>query len=266
MLLRTAGKYLRLTWELKKKSLLSAMEYRASFLLQVTGMVVNDIGLMLLWGIFFKQFPTVNGWGIGDTAWIFALSTTSFGIVMIAGRGVLHLAKTIVSGDLDYYLSLPVSALWHTIVSRTDISAIGDALFGIAVFFFVWDGSALQILLFLFFSGIAGITLIAMTVITQSLTFWLGDFEDAAENVFHTTLVPTLYPQNIFSGALKIIMMTIIPTFFLVALPAATIKHFAWNGIFAVMGFAAISIVIAIFVWRAGLRRYESGSLINVRA
>ena len=76
MFLSTAAKYVKLTWHITKTSILSAMEFRGSFITQVVGMIVNDIGFAVLWLIFFTRFPTVKGWTLDDTKLLFAITTT----------------------------------------------------------------------------------------------------------------------------------------------------------------------------------------------
>ena len=72
------GVYLSLTWEMVKMNVLSAMEYRVSFIMQIVGMIVNDIGLIALWFIFFEKFPEIRGWTFQDTAALFAITTVQF--------------------------------------------------------------------------------------------------------------------------------------------------------------------------------------------
>ena len=56
MFLSTVAKYINLSFEIIKTNILTAMEYRTSFLIQVLGMIVNDTALIFVWVIFFKQF------------------------------------------------------------------------------------------------------------------------------------------------------------------------------------------------------------------
>ena len=54
-------KFLLAVW---KANLQSVMEYRASFLLQVLGMMANNFIYFAIWIIFFNRFKEVRGWGI----------------------------------------------------------------------------------------------------------------------------------------------------------------------------------------------------------
>lgn len=264
-LLKRFAAYVSLTWEMVRSSLLSAMEYRVSFLIQVVGMIVNDIALIGVWVIFFQRFPSIGGWGFQDTVLLFALSTVSFSLVMIFGAGIVQLAKTIVRGELDYYLSFPKNVLWHVSTSKTDVSAVGDLIFGIIIFFFSGAISLEKAGLFLCMAVLSGIIFFNCIVISQSLAFFVGNFEDAADHFFDALLGFSIYPQTAFYGALKVVMLTIVPAFFMVTLPIQLIRHFDLVFFLILVLFTILSSAAAVTIFSRGLRKYESGNLINVK-
>ncbi len=265
MFLSTVVKYISLTWEMTKLSILSAMEYRVSFFVQVFGMFVNDIAFIVMWLIFFQKFPSINGWQFQDTVMLFALTTVNFAIVMIFARGAFELSRTIARGELDYYLSFPKNVLWHVLVSKTEISAIGDLLFGLIIFFFSGNISLEKIGLFVVIGILTALIFLNFIIITQSITFYVGNFEEAAEQMFHALLGFAFYPQTAFYGALKIVMLTIIPAFFITTLPVQLIQKFNLQLFLILIGFWIFTTIIATVIFKRGLRRYESGNLINVK-
>ena len=265
MFLSTVAKYINLSFEIIKTNILTAMEYRTSFLIQVLGMIVNDTALIFVWVIFFKQFNQINGWTFADTAMLYAITTINFGLVMAFFRGSFELARTIARGELDYFLALPKNVLWHVSISRSEISALGDTIFGIIIFFFAGDVTVEKAGLFVFYVLISTIILFSFTVITQSMAFWFGNFEEAAEQIFHSLIGFTLYPQTVFHGLLKIVMLTLIPAFFIATLPVQLIRNFDPVLTVVMLVYAASIFCIAAIIFTAGLRSYESGNLINVR-
>ncbi|MCL5411242.1 MAG: ABC-2 family transporter protein [Patescibacteria group bacterium] len=264
MSLLTGVKYLSLTWEMTKLSILSAMEYRMSFLTQVIGMVINDIGLILVFFILFQKFPSINGWHFRDTMLLFAIQTVNFSLVMIFARGVHRLGRSITRGELDYYLAFPKNVLWHACVSRTDISAIGDFAFGIVVFFLAGNVSLEKMATFALVSFLTAWMLFNFSVVVQSVTFFVGNFEEAAEQMFHALLGFSFYPQNVFHGLLKLIMLTVLPAFFITTLPNQVVQKFDLQILLLMFIFCIFSFLLAIFIFKKGLRHYESGNLINV--
>jgi ABC-2 type transport system permease protein len=59
-------------------------------------------------------------------------------------------------------------------------------------------------------------------------------------------------------------LFTIIPAAFMGAIPAEFIRAFTWESLTQLLLGAVGFLTLAIFVFRAGLRRYESGSAIQI--
>jgi ABC-2 type transport system permease protein len=265
MLRSTVVNYLRLTWDIKKLVLASAMSYRASFLVQVFGMFFNDGAWMLLWSIFFKSFPAVNGWGYHEMIILFAFGTMVYAFCGFPCDGVSELAKYIITGQLDVYLTGPKNVLWSVVISKSEISALGDGLFGFVLLFFVYGLAPLKIAWFLFVALLAAVLFFDFMLILQSLAFWLGDIEDAAKRIVHMLLSFMMYPQSVFKGGLKFIMMTALPAFFMITVPTQFIMEFSWA--YGAIFFASVIIatVGALWIFNKGLSRYESGNLMTTR-
>jgi len=265
-LLTAVKKHLNIAWQLKRADLLSVMEYRASFFTQLVGMFVNDIGLVLIWFFFFQKFPSLNGWSFQDTILLYAITTIGFGVAVFVSQGALRLAQEIAEGKIDYYLSLPINPLWHISFSKSDYSALGDILFGLVLMFFYKDLTAARCLLILISALMSGFVLANFVLLTQSLSFYFGNFERAAAELFHALVGCSLYPQNVFSGLLRLVMLTVLPAFFFITLPVNLVRDFSWEWLGYLAVFCAAINWLARKVFSSGLRRYESGNMINVRS
>ena len=66
-------------------------------------------------------------------------------------------------------------------------------------------------------------------------------------------------------GAVKIVMMTLFPAYFLVALPADFIHQWNWLSLVELTMFTVLTFDLAWIVFYRGLKKYESGNLINVK-
>lgn len=263
--IREVSKYFRLTLSLCKLAILTELEFRISFIVKVVGMILNDASFLILWYIYFDRFPVLNGWSLRESILLLAVSTLAYGWVLFLGRGLVYLARNINRGELDFFLSFPVEPLWFLAVSRTDVAALGDVIFGIALLFLVPDLNLGSILLFGALSILAGVIFIGFLIITQSLAFFFTNFEDSAEQLWWTLLGFTLYPGSIYSGGLKVVIYTIFPAFFMALLPVHILTDFAWGDLALMFLFATVLLILALKVFSTGLRRYESGNLIANR-
>ncbi|MBI4835948.1 MAG: ABC-2 family transporter protein [Candidatus Abawacabacteria bacterium] len=256
--------YYRLSVYMLKSALLSAMAYRSAFIMQIVSMIINDVFFIILWGLFFSQFPSVRGWDFQDNMVMLAAANISFGAIFFI-CGNWHFSKSISQGELDYYLTFPKSVLWQLLLSKTDISALGDIIFGIVVYALWGDLSLLGITKFMIVNLLSFGIVLNFLIITQSLAFYLGHFEEAAQQLLYLVFGFSLYPQNQFYGGLKVIMMTIVPAFFIISLPMKFLQTNDWSILAILTAFWLFTALLAKLVFSHGLKRYESGNLINVR-
>ncbi len=254
-------KFLFAIW---KTNLQSAMEYRASFLTQVIGMMVNNFIYFAIWIIFFERFKDVRGWGVNDMYVTFGILASAFGIVSLFFGNAFMLSDVINKGRLDYYLSMPKPVLLHTVSSRMISSGMGDFAYGFVSYalsgYFTWDGLARFILAML----LAATVFAAFLILTQSLAFWFGMMSNFSNLVLSAMLTFGIYPITLFDNYAKLILFTIIPAALMGAVPAEFIRAFTWQTLGQLLLGAIGFLTLAILLFRAGLRRYESGSAIQI--
>ena len=229
-------------------------------------MVANNVLYFAFWWIFFERFEEVRGWRIEDVAALFGVVAFGFGAAVVFAGGVRDLSRTIVDGDLDSYLTQPKSPLLHAIASRTYASGWGDMGSGIVLLSFsgLVDWATLPLVVVAV--SCSAVVFVASGVILHSLAFWLGRIEALARQLWEFLLTFSIYPRSLFGGALKLVLFSVIPAGFIGYLPVELVRNFEWTGLLAAVGGAAFYAVLAVRVFDAGLRRYESGNRFGVRA
>src|SRR5437773_8403636 len=106
--------HLRFFADYAKANFLIALEYRASFVSQVFGMVLNDAMWVTFWWIYFTKFQVLgNDYHIDDVLGLWATAAVAFGFGVGFFGNARRLAQMISQGQLDYYLSLPKNVLLH---------------------------------------------------------------------------------------------------------------------------------------------------------
>ena len=254
-------KFLFAVW---KTNLLSAMEYRAAFLTQTIGMILNDFMYFLIWIVFFDRFKEVRGWGLSDMYLTYGVLASSFGLVSLLFGNAFNLSDIISKGRLDYYLSLPRPVLLHTVASRMIASGMGDLTYGFISYGlsgqFTWDGQLRFLLATLFAAAVFA----AFLILIQSLAFWFGIMSNLSALALNALLTFGIYPITLFDNYAKLILFTIIPAALMGAVPAEFIRAFTWQTLAQMLVGAIVFLFIAVAVFRLGLRRYESGSAFQV--
>jgi ABC-2 type transport system permease protein len=246
-------------------NLASAMEYRASFISQIVGMFINNGIYFVFWIIFFDRFGTVRGYNTGEIFLLFAIVTLGYGLAfMFAGNTRQNMAYLIAQGRLDYYLVFPRNLLLHVVFSRMIVSTIGDISFGLIAYTFTGRFHPLEIGLFLLSAVLVALIFVAFSIMTGSLAFYMGNAQHASQQITNAMLTFALYPNSLFSGFSRLMLYTLIPSAFVGAVPVEIVKGQDGTLLLALFGVALVMWGLATAVFYYGLRRYESGSAINV--
>ena len=264
-MLRRLPVYLRFIGGYLLANLQGALEYRISFASQIAAMLINDAIWLIFWLAYFTTFPLVAGWGRPEIVTLWAIVATSFGAGVTLCGGAFRLAGMIVRGELDFYLALPKPALLHMLISRMDLTAPGDVLFGIIVYGLLIHPGPVQVGLFLLFTVTGATIFVSFGVLTQSLAFWLGNAEGLGQQFANALLSFSTYPTVIFRGLIKAVLFTFIPAGFIAYVPVQLLRSLSWPMLGGLLVFTAVIATAAVLVFQAGLRRYESGNLVLMR-
>ena len=257
-------KHFKFLFALWKANLQAAMEFRSSFLTQVVFMIINNFAYFMFWFLYFEKFKNVQGWTINDMMLLFGIAATAWGLAAYFFGHFTTLGEVIANGRLDYYLSLPKPVLLHVLASKSLGSGMGDVIYGIGSFmlsgYLSWDGFLRYV-----FGVLAGVCIfISFLTIIQSLSFWLGNTVALSQIALSALLTFSLYPSALFNSATKFVLLTIIPAALVGTVPAEFVRSFTWTSLLQIFAGALVFLVLAVTIFHSGLRKYESGSAIQV--
>jgi ABC-2 type transport system permease protein len=256
---------LRFLAALVRTNLRASFAFRASFWMQALFMFVNNQIFFVTWWIFFRRYEEIGGWRLREMAALYGTVAGAWGSYVVLLGGGRDLARSIADGALDVYLTQPKPALLHILASRSIASGWGD-LASAAVLLgasgFLRPGTLPMAML-----GIAcGAVLFAVSgVILHSLAFFLGDTSTLSRQLHEFVISFSVYPQTIYSGLLRIAIFTVMPAGLIGWLPVEALRDFRWTRAIALAGAAALYALLAAGLFRAGLRRYVSGSRFQMR-
>ncbi|MGB0088573.1 MAG: ABC-2 family transporter protein [Planifilum fulgidum] len=254
----------RFLWAYWRANWQGAMEFRASFLTQAVSMLLNNSVWIVFWWLYFSRFPVVKGWTMEDILWLWAIAAGAVGWVSAFFGNVFRLAHMIANGHLDLYLTMPKPVLLHLLVSRMSFSAWGDILFAWILFAAIGEGW-LDLVKFLAAQLLGGIIVLGVMILVQCLAFIIGNAEGIAQQVQIALLTFTTYPIDIFSGVPRILLFTVLPAGLISSMPVTFIRDFSWSAALWAAGVAMFFLLASVWLFRKGLRRYESGNMIGLR-
>jgi ABC-2 type transport system permease protein len=255
----------RFVWTYFQANLQGALEYRIGFISQMLAMLINDAMWLLFWTAYFSKFPLVAGWGRTDIIMLWAVVAAGFGLATTLCGNLFRVAGMIVRGELDAYLTLPKPVLPHVLISRMSLTAPGDVLFGFLGFGFLVHPHPMQWTLFTLFTVTTALIFVGFALLTQSLSFWLGNAEGFSGQLINAMISFSTYPTAIFRGTVKVLLFTVLPAGFVSYVPVQLLRDFSWPLFAGLMAFAGGILAAGWLVFTLGLRRYESGSLLQMR-
>lgn len=264
-MLTVVRKYLRLIKDYFLLNLSSAMEYRASFIVQSLGMALNNAFFIFFWWIVFGNTGAIGSYSFEDVMTIWAIASASFGAAFILFGNTRSISNLIVQGELDVYLLQPKNVLVNVICSRSSIPSWGDLLYGFTLFIVVYGFNPGKLLLFALFVASGALFITSMMIMAHSLTFRLGNSSNIANAALEFMISFSIYPEDIFSGYVKFIIYSLLPAGFVTFMPLRIINVFNAGTLLLILAVNIVYFAIACIVFYRGLKKYESGNLITTR-
>ena len=265
MLLQRFWRTLRFIGAYTVANVQAAMEYRISFWMQILTMVANDGLWLFFWWTYFHQFPLVHGWQATDVVVIWAVSAGGFGLCMSVFGNSRELALLIMNGGLDAYLGMPRYVLLHVCISASDPTAWGDLLFAFGSFVLFLRPDVLHIALFVLLVFMSAFIFGAFCIIFCSLAFFIGNTDGLTQQLLNALITFSTYPMNLFSGAVRLMLFTVVPAGFISFIPLQLLHQFTIPLLGGMIGFTVFIVAFAVGLFHLGLRRYESGNLLGMQ-
>ncbi len=264
-MLASARNYVGLAWAYIRLNLNAQLEYRGAFISQAVAMFLNDLVWVAFWSLFFTRFPVLRGWNIEDVITVWAISASGFGLAYATYGNALQLAGLIAQGQLDVWMLYPRALLSHMLLGRMSATAWGDALFGYVVYIGFVRPDPAHLLLFAALTLSVALLFVGFSILSGSLGFFLGNSAGLAEQWRFAMITFSTYPAILFEGAAKLLLYTLIPAGFVTYLPIQALRDLSLidAGLALAGAFGVLAIGLAVFY--CGLRRYESGNLMEMR-
>jgi len=259
-------KHLRIFGIYFKLNLASALEYRASFFSQAFGMALSNSSFIFFWWIAFGQIGgSIAGYAFEDVLFIWAVTSSAFGLANILFENASRLTNLIVTGELDTFLLQPCNILLSVISARTSLAAYGDFVYGFVLMFIFHVSNPVAWLWFASGTIIGGLLFAAISLTAHTLSFYWGDATVIEQMATEFAINFSIYPEKIYAPAVRALMYSLIPTGFAVHIPLRLLSGFSpWLALGAFGGTAVYCFFAGCFFYR-GLKRYESGNVINTR-
>lgn len=242
-----------------KCNIASAVSNKKSFIIQTLFMFLNNFVWLGFWCILFYNSDggNINGVTLNDIIYLWSVPSISYGICFFVFGGVEDLSYMIANKELDTALTKPKHSLISVVTSSAKLSAMGDIIYGLILGIIAVNFNPLKYLFMLLISIVGALGFLGVCIIFNSLAFWFGDISKTSRMYTHNLLLTlTIYPKEMFTGVLKVLMYTIIPAMYVAHIPVALVKNFTLELLLFELVVVALILIISVKVYEKGLEKY----------
>jgi ABC-2 type transport system permease protein len=247
----------------------SRLQYPLSFWSQTAIMIGADLVPLLLVGILFTRFSSINGWQWRDIALLYGLGQLTMGLLRCFAYQIDHFDDYIVSGEFDSFLIRPLPPLFHLMAARFEVREVGRAACGVVVLALSARAAQVPFTPANIAVGLAAVLggtmiLFSLTLMVATLSFRytrIGKLQDFVQSAGREM---ANYPLTLFPSAVRWILTFAFPLALITYYPAQRLLGRNETGaLLPVLSLAALPVgllflLISALLWHAGLRQYQS--------
>jgi ABC-2 type transport system permease protein len=243
-------------------------QYRTSFItLTISQFLAGFLDFAVI-AVIFSNVHALAGWSATEVALLLGLTGTAFSLGDVFVSEVERASFHIRQGSFDQFLVRPVGALLQLCAYEFALRRVGRLAQAVLILAFAVHrlgllgspGSAAMLVL----TVTAGAAIFSgLWILTSSIAFWTVDTQEAANTFTYGGNYLTQYPLELFGGWLRRAAV-IVPLAFVNYFPAVWLLGRSdplgapdWFA-FLSPAVAAVTVLAAGAVWRAGVRHYRS--------
>ena len=263
-MLQAVKNQLRVTIITIKYGLMREMINKTSFIMNIAFMILNNSSFVIQWIVIYSLKEDVGGYSFNQVLLLWSIAASTHGFSHFIFKKSYSLSDIINNGTLDSFLVQPKNVLISAITSDIEVSALGDILYGYIVL--VISGVTLtKFLLFTLFSITGAIIITDIAIILGSLSFWFGRSDMIADTGNSLTTNFATYPDGIFKGISRILLLTVIPVGLTSYFPVWIMIEFNLILTLVILFITVILTIVTFIIFYRGLRRYSSSNLMISR-
>lgn len=259
-MLQAVKNQLRVTVKTIKYGLMREMINKTSFIMNILFMILNNASFIIQWIVIYSLKEDVGGYAFNQVLLLWAIAASTYGFSHFIFKKAYSLSDIITNGKLDSFLVQPKNVLISAITTDVEVSALGDILYGYIVL--VISGLTLaKFLLFTLFSITGAIILTDIAVLLGSLSFWFGKSDMIADAGNSLMVNFSTYPDGIFKGLSRILLLTVIPVGLTSYFPVWVMTRFDLKLTLITICVTIALTILTFVIFYRGLRRYSSSNL-----
>jgi ABC-2 type transport system permease protein len=245
------------------------MQYRASFIMYITGNFVISFVEILAIAVLFTRFGSLKGWSLYEMGMFYGLISMEFALAEALARGFDMFAQQVITGEFDRTLLRPRGTGLQVLAHDFQMHRFGRFLQGLLVLVWAavnigigWDVGKVALLLFALLGGVMVFT--GLFIMQAAMCFWSTQSLEVMNSFTYGGVEAMQWPVSIYRKWFAWIFIAVIPLACVAYLPLTGIlgrdnglglpPWFQYVAPLAGAGFLGA----ALLVWRWGVKHYRS--------
>ena len=246
----------------------SAMQYRASLLMQVIAQFVMTAGEMLAVVVLLSRFRVVGHWGAGEIMFFFGVMQATFALTELLGRGITSFPWFVQRGDFDALILRPRPLLQQVLVSQLDPRRLGGVTVGViavlaagARLHIAWTLTKALLLLEVVLGSM--LLLLGLFMIEATVSFFSVKSIEMVNILTYGGRTACQYPVDVYPGVLRFLFTYLAPFAMCMHWPvsyilgAPMVELPVWGYFLTPLAGAAF-FALMVRVWYVGVKHYRS--------
>jgi ABC-2 type transport system permease protein len=249
----------------------SQIQYPVSFIMEVLSSAVILGFYFIAFALTLNRFDQIGGWTIGEVAFIWGITESSFGLMdmLFSGFDYDTFGPMVRKGQFDQLLLRPLNITLQVLGSRFVLRRLGKIVEGLIIFVYglnlidvLWSFEKVLYIPIIIISQVLFFG--SLFIIGTTTTFWTTERLEILNIFTYGGSEIMSYPMHIFPRAIRVIFTFVVPAIFLSYFPAVFIldKPDPLNApriaSFLAPIIALIMFGLAIKFWHFGIQNYQS--------
>jgi ABC-2 type transport system permease protein len=241
------------------------LEYRADFLSSVLASFLGTAAAFSFLLILFSRVPPLQGWKFEELVFLYGFSLVPFGIFNVLSWNLYFFPERfLIEGRFDRVLLRPVSSVFQVLFESFRLESLQESVVGVGAV--IWASrrlgiawGPLDVFLFVVWAACGAAIYLAIFVALTATSFWIEDRIGISPPVFNLMQFGR-YPLTIYDAWVRVALSFVIPFAFASFYPTAKFlrRQEFLTEFWAVPLVAAVTLTLALSLWRAGVKRYHS--------
>jgi viologen exporter family transport system permease protein len=263
--MRSLTRHARLFWLYFSQYAKARLEYRADFFSSVFASFLGTAAAFGFLLIVFSRGPVVPGWRFEELVFLYGFSLVPLGLFNVLSWNLYQFSdRYLIEGRFDRVLVRPVSSIFQVLFESFRLESLQETVTGLAAV--VWASRRLglsygvvDLVLFAAWTICGAAIYLAIFIALTATSFWIEDRIGISPPVFNLMQFGR-YPLTIYDAWVRFGLSFVIPFAFASFYPTVRFLHREEfiHRFWAVPAVAAISLTLAMSIWKSGVSRYHS--------